>query len=546
MRDADRVAMVSSSAAMAVGTIASRLLGFAKVMMLALAVGVTVGGAADAFDIANKIPNTLYMLLAGGVLNAVLVPQLVSKSRQHDGGQDFINRFLTLAVIILIGVTAAAMLCAPLLIRIYSVSTWPTEQTALAVAFAVWCLPQLFFYGLYTLLGQILNARSSFGPYAWAPVANNVVAIIGLGIFIAVFGPGDAGQHTVDSWDAAKIAVLAGSATAGVICQALILITPLRRVGVRYVPTFGFRGRGLGSAGRVAGWAFAGLVVGHLGFIVISQVASSVSSAGEEAIASNAAYSLSYTIFMLPHSIVAVSLATALLPALSRDVADQATKRIRSNLAMSIRVVGLVNVFSAVALIVLRDEVALAVGGGSRAQAEAIGLVIATMAVGLVPFSANYLLQRAFYAYEDGRTPFFIKVPQVLITSAGVVAAAFLPNELVVAGIGTAMSVGYVFAFTLAAVRLRRRIGRLDGRVMLISHLKYVIAGVVAAGVGWIALMLVGHELGGNRGAAFLAVLITIPCMFFVYVVVCRILKVSELNSIHSVIRAKLAHRGSC
>lgn len=543
MPNVERASMAGSSAAMAAGTIVSRILGFGKVMMLAMAIGVTVGGAADAFDVANKIPNTLYMLLAGGVLNAVLVPQIVSKSKESDGGQDFINRLLTLALIILAALTLVAILCAPLLIRIYSAPTWPANQTALAVAFALWCLPQLFFYGLYTLLGQVLNAKSSFGPYMWAPAVNNVVAIIGLAIFIALFGPGETGQHTLDSWDTDKIALLAGSATAGVACQALILIPALKRIGFRYTPTFGFRGRGLGTAGRIAGWAFAALLVGHLGFVVISQVASTASITGEEAIASNAAYSLSYTIFMLPHSIVAVSLATALLPALSRHVAEQATDSIRNSLAMSIRAVGLVNVFATVALIVLSDQIAMAVGGGSPEQAKAIGLVIATMAAGLVPFSANYLLQRAFYAYEDGRTPFFIKVPQVVLTSAGVVIAAFLPKEFVVAGIGTAMSAGYALALILAAIQLRRRIGGLNGRAILVSHVKYMIAGVAAAGIGMSIFALAGPVLGSNRGGASLAVLIIVPCMLLVYVLACHALRVPELKRILDVLRARWLRR---
>ncbi|SDS17102.1 putative peptidoglycan lipid II flippase [Brevibacterium sandarakinum] len=545
MADVKDSPLAKSSVVMAIGTVVSRILGFARVILLAMAVGVTIGGAADAFDVANKVPNTLYMLLAGGVLNAVFVPQLVAASKHHDEGRDFVNRLLTFALLMLIAFTVTATLCAPVLIRIYSAPTWPAEQTALAIAFAVWCLPQLFFYGLYTVLGQVLNARSSFGPYMWAPVANNLVAMIGLIIFIALFGPGETGQHPISSWNAAKIALLAGSATAGVACQALILIPSLRRIGFRYTPTFGFRGRGLGNAARVAGWAFASLLVGHLGFIVISQVASTATSAGEEAIASNAAYSLSYLVFMLPHSIVAVSLATALLPALSRSVADDDTDGIRRNLTKSVRVVGLVNVFASVTLIVLSDQVAMVLGGGSSQQADAIGLVIKAMAIGLVPFSASYLFQRVFYAYENARTPFFIRVFQVLLTTGGVTASAFLPQELVVAGIGASMSLGYLLAVVLTALHLRRRIRHLGGRSLLIAHLKFAVAAVVTTGAGWTVLALVGPGLDASRGSAFLTMLAVVPSMLLAYILTCCALRVSELSSLLGMISGRRGRHAS-
>ncbi|HJA39613.1 MAG TPA: oligosaccharide flippase family protein, partial [Candidatus Brevibacterium intestinigallinarum] len=395
--------LARSSAVMTAGTLTSRILGFVKAMLLATAIGVTVGGAADAFDVANKVPNNLYMLLAGGVLNAVLVPQIIRAAKRPDGGQDFVNRLLTLAVITLGAVTLLATLAAPLLVRLYSSSGWSDDQRALAIAFAYWCLPQIFFYGLYTMLGQVLNAHSSFGPYMWAPVLNNVIAIAGLGIFIALFGAGGV-QNAVGTWDTAKITVLAGSATLGVVGQALILLWPLRRIGFRFRPTFGFRGVGLGTAGNVAMWTFGAVLVGQLGFIVTSRVAASASSTTGEVSASLAAYSLAYLVFMLPHSLIAVSLATALFTSLSAFAANDDTDSVRSSLGLGLRLVGLVNVFATAAFITLSTPAAMLIGGtldessglDPLDQARAIGPVIATMVAGLVPFSANYLLQRVY------------------------------------------------------------------------------------------------------------------------------------------------------
>ena len=176
------MSVLRSSLIMASGTVLSRGLGIVRAILLAATIGVTTN-AADAFGVANQLPNNVYAIIVGGVLNAVLVPQIVKAKSHLDGGKAYIDRLLTLAIVIFGSVTIVTTLSAPLLVSLYT-NGWSASQLALATAFAYWCLPQLFFYGLYTLLGEVLNARSKFGPYMWAPVLNNVVAIIGMLLFI--------------------------------------------------------------------------------------------------------------------------------------------------------------------------------------------------------------------------------------------------------------------------------------------------------------------------------------------------------------------------
>lgn len=542
--------LARSSAVMTAGTLTSRLLGFVKAMLLATAIGVTVGGTADAFDVANKVPNNLYMLLAGGVLNAVLVPQIIRAAKRPDGGQDFVNRLLTLAMIVLTGVTVLATLAAPLLVRLYSSPGWSDDKLALAIAFAYWCLPQIFFYGLYTMLGQVLNAHSNFGPYMWAPVLNNVIAIAGLGIFILLFGTGQAGEHAVGTWDATKVTVLAGSATLGVVFQAFILLWPLKRIGFRFRPTFGFRGVGLGTAGNIATWTFGAVLVGQLGFIVTSRVAASASSASGEVSASLAAYTLSYLVFMLPHSLIAVSLATALFTSLSTFAAEKDTDSVRSSLGLGLRLVGLVNVFATAVLITLATPTAMVIGGGSADpskgiepldQARAIGPVIATMVAGLVPFSANYLLQRVYYAYEDARTPFWVQVPQVVLTAVGVVASGLLlPGPWILAGVGASMSIGYVFAALVSAALLRRKLKRLGAKSLIVSHLKFVVAALAAAAVGAVGMHYLNEDFYSTRTTALIVCAVGASVMLAVYLGVCYLLRVQELHQTIHTVRTKL------
>ena len=163
-----------ASAIMAAGTLASRILGLVRNSLLIAAVGATASGAGEAFNDANNLPTQLYGLMIGGVLNAILVPQIVQALRQRNG-EELVNRLLTAAITAMVTVTAVVTVAAPLVITLYASGLGKWQP--LAFAFAYWCMPQIFFYGLGALWGQVLNARSSFGPYMWSPVLNNIISI---------------------------------------------------------------------------------------------------------------------------------------------------------------------------------------------------------------------------------------------------------------------------------------------------------------------------------------------------------------------------------
>ena len=176
-----------ASTLIAAGTLVSRLTGFLRSMVLVAAVGSVGSRAADAFTIANQLPNNLYAIISTGLLTAVVVPQIVQAAAHADGGRAFISKLFTLGTVALVVTTAIGTVAAPLLVQLYA-SQFTPSQFALATAFAYWCIPQLLFYGLYALLGEILNARRVYGPFTWAPIANNVISIAGFGAFIAIFG----------------------------------------------------------------------------------------------------------------------------------------------------------------------------------------------------------------------------------------------------------------------------------------------------------------------------------------------------------------------
>ncbi|SDQ23456.1 murein biosynthesis integral membrane protein MurJ [Quadrisphaera sp. DSM 44207] len=482
--------LARSSTVMAAGTAVSRLLGFLRAFVLVVAIGSTLP-AADAFATANTVPNNLYLLIAGGVLNAVLVPQVVRAARRPDGGEDYVNRLVTAAVVFFAVVTVLLVAAAPLVVSLFA-AEFDGPLRALTVAFALWCLPQVFFYALYTLLGQLLNARGSFGPYMWAPVVNNVVALVGLGAFIAVFGtadPADPAAASVD-WSPGRVALLAGTATLGVAVQALVLLVPLRRAGVRLRPRWGLRGTGLRSAGRTAGWTFAAVVVGQVGFLAVSNTAAAARDGAETAAdglatAGLTAWGLAYLVFMLPHSLVAVSVVTALFTRMSRSAAAEDAAAVREDVSSGMRTIGIASVLATVGLLVLAVPIGVVISNGALVPGRAVGRVVFAMAFGLAAFSASYLVQRAFYAFEDARTPFLVQCLVVATWTAGaLVAAAVLPDEDKVVGVAAAMALGQVLGLVLGVALLRRRLGGLDGYRVVRTHVRLLLAGLVAGACG--------------------------------------------------------------
>ena len=523
--------VMRSSAVMAAGTMTSRILGFVRASLLLAAVA--PGGSADTFSVANTVPNAIYILLAGGVLNAILVPQITRAARRLDGGREYVDRLLTMATVVLFGLTVIVTMAAPLLIRLYATGRWSDQQVQLGVVFALWALPQVFWYGLYTLLGQVLNARGSFGPFMWAPAVNNLVGIAGLIAFIAAAGTGD---RAISAWTPGSIALLAGTATLGVAVQALVLLPFLRATGVRWRPRWGLRGFGLRTAGRVAGWTFATVLLQQLGFIVISRVTTAggslTQSAGSGIKTGKAIYDNAFLLFMLPHSLVAVSLVTALFTRMSVAAADDRIDEVRDDLSLGLRVTGLATVLCTTAFLALGPDLARALFAGNNAgDTNQVAYTTMAMMIGLVPFSAQYLFQRVFYVFEDARTPFLIQLPIVVTWSVGnLLSLWLLPPHLIVIGVAAAMSAANVLGAALAAGLLTRRLGHLDGRRVMGVHARLVTAGISGGLAAWLVSRGLHLVLGDTRLTALTASAVGGAVLVGGYVGVLRLLRVRELD----------------
>jgi len=532
--------LARSSAVMAAGTLVSRLLGFVRTALLLGIVGTGLSG--DAFDVANTLPNQFYLLLAGGVLNAVLVPQITKAATQEDGGQDFVNRLLTLSLVLLAGATVVVTALAPVLVRLFS-QGWSAQTTALSTAFALICLPQIFFYGLYTVLGQVLNARSQFAAFMWAPALANIVAILGL-VWFARVAPH---QPTISQWTSQMIWIVAGSATLGVVLQALALIGPLRRGGFHYRPLWGFRGVGLGSASRVAMWTFAALAVSQLGFVLTSKVltrANDLLTASGHVGAGKAAYSGAFLLFMLPHSLITLSLVTALFTRMSAAAHAGDTRAVVADLGRGLRMPAVLLVPGTLAVLPLGVAVArIAFFRNTVPQADAIAAVMIAMMLGLLPFGWLYLIQRVYYAYEDAKTPFYLQLVVTAVATAVNLVALFADPARAGILVGIGQTLSNLAAAVVGFWLLRHRFGLLHLKATVRLYVRLVLASLAGLAVAWPVIALIGRFGLGRYVAA--ATQLTVGGSLFLAVVLgaAHLMRVEEVGQLLDPVTRRIRRR---
>lgn len=518
-----------ASMLLASGTMVSRVLGFVKAIVLAQTIGVVGSISADAFANANMLPSNIFSLISGGMLSAVLVPQVVYAARHPDGGQRYINRLVTLAIVLLFGLTVLATVAVPLISSLYGASLQP-ETLALVIAFGFWCMPQVFFYGLYAVLGEVLNARGVFGPFAWAPVLNNVVGIGFLGLFAVLYGADPTGDRSAGEWTPDMIALLGSTTTAGVALQAIILFFFWRRAGLTFRLDFQFRGTGLSKAGRLAGWTFGMLLIMQFAGLVETIVANIAS--GEAA--SLAAMQNAFLIFVLPHSIITVSIATAYFTRMSTAASEGRRDDLVRDFSGGARLIGMFIVFAALAIAVISPAFSR-IFETRQEGVDALAIILCCFLVGLVTFCGLFLVQRAFYALEDTRTQFWVFLATMPLHVFGMAIVATLDVSVIVAGLALMQSFMSALRLGILMWLLRRRVGHLGTRRIVHSYTRFVIAAVIASIVGIGVMWLLGtysHDGFSRSGIApaFISCAVGGIVMVIVYVIALWFARSEELR----------------
>ncbi|NHB84855.1 murein biosynthesis integral membrane protein MurJ [Tessaracoccus sp. HDW20] len=450
---------------------------------------------------------------------------------------------MTAFMLIVAGVTVLVTIAAPVVASIYSSSAWRVpelaEQYSSLVMLTYLTLPQIFFYGAFFLIGQVLNARDKFGPMMWAPIANNVVSIILLVTYLMIWGTG---QDTSQAFTTAQMLLLGLGSTLGIAVQTAVLIPFMRQAGFRFRARFDIIGTGLGKTFKLAVWTLGFVAVNQVALIVVQRLATSATATG--AGAGLLTYNNAHLLWILPHSLITVSLATAMLPNASRLAAAGDLTAVTEEFTKTVRLALLVIVPATVVFIALAGPISgILFGHGAHPEdARLIAWTLMAFAVGLIPFTIQFVCLRTYYALEDTRTPFLL---QILIAGVNIVAAIVLVRLTTsTAWVAPALALAYSLAYLVGVLAswqvLRRRLPGMDGTNLLL-HVVRLLLGSLLGGVaayylaGWLTSVIPSRLLA-NLAACLAGGLLVLGG----YLLLGRLLKVRELANLRDLVQSRL------
>jgi putative peptidoglycan lipid II flippase len=530
-------AFVRNTAIMSVGTALSRLTGFLRLAAMAYAIGITESRLPDAYNIANVTPNILYELALGGILTSVVVPVVVEwlQERGRDEAWEVVRRLLTFAVVALSAIALLGIALAPWIVDLYTSGVSSEDREAvreLATFFLRWFMPQIVFYGVGAIAAGLLNAHRRFAAPMFAPILNNLIVIGTFVAFAAMSGPAEGSRELATS---AQRLVLAIGTTAGVAGMTVALWPFLRATGFRFGWRSNMRHPAVTRIAHLATWVVAYVAANQLGLLVVIVLADRIRGG-------YTSYAAAFILFQLPHAIFAVSIFTALLPAMSGRWADEDVDGVRRLLSQGLRTTAAIVIPAALGYLVLARPIVrllLEHGVAEPESGELVADVLVAFAVGLFPFSAFQLLLRACYSMQDTRTPALVNVVAVTINVAANL-TLFFALDLGVQGLALGHAASYVFGAVALTLVLRRRLGGLDGGRLLASVSRITLVGAATAAVAWVVARWLGDALGTETLAdQVVQVFSAIAAGLAVFLVAARALRIDEVAAVRSQLVAR-------
>jgi putative peptidoglycan lipid II flippase len=528
--------LTRATAVMTVGTLLSRVTGLLRVVAIAAALGVVETKLADTYNLGNTAPNIIYELILGGVLTSVFVPVFVEllDKEGRERAWEVASAIINLSVVILTAVTIVGIIAAPWIADFYAsrLDGGAAEEQQRILTFMLRLfIPQIIFYGLYSVTTGLLNAHRRFGAPMYTPVLNNLAVIA---IFIA-FGQayGTVGLDGVSNW---QLAVIAGGTTLGIVLMAVAQLPFLRGLG-RYRFTFSVRHPSVKKLARLAVFVVGYVVVNQIGYLVVQRLAN-----GQQG--GYTAYVSAFAFFLLPHGLFAVSVITALLPGMSEHASAKRWDEYRESLSTGIRATFLLILPAAVGYFVLAHPIVrllLQHGVATSRSTELVADVLRIFVIGLVPFSLFQLFLRAFYALQDTKTPFLINLVAVGANTAfNIVVFDSLRVEGLAAGLAGAYAIGAVVQWRA----LSRRVGGVDGHRVARSAARIAAASLVMGAVVWACSRLMENVLSPDGVvSAAIAVVVPVGAGAIAYVGLATVFHVEELGFVRSAVAGRLGRR---
>ncbi|MEY8018757.1 lipid II flippase MurJ [Mycobacterium servetii] len=484
-------AVVSRSWAIAFATLVSRLTGFARIVLLAAILGAALSSA---FAVANQLPNLVAALVLEATFTAIFVPVLArAEQSDPDGGAAFVRRLVTVTTALLLVATALSVAAAPLLVRLM-LGRIPQVNEPLTTAFAYLLLPQVLAYGLTSVFMAILNTRNVFAPTAWAPVVNNVVALVTLAVYVAV--PGELSVDPVRMGNT-KLLVLGIGTTLGVFAQVVVLLVALRRERVSLRPLWGIDER-LKRFGTMAAAMVLYVLISQLGLVVGNEIASTAAASGP------AIYNYTWLVLMLPYGMIGVTVLTVVMPRLSRNAAADDVTAVLGDLSLATRLT-LVTLIPIVAFMTVGGpaigSALFAYGRFGQVDAGYLGAAIALSAFTLIPYGLVLLQLRVFYAREQPWTPIVVIVVITAVKIAGSLLVPHLTGDpkLVAGLLGLANGVGFLAGAIAGYLLLRLALLPRGGHLVDVSTVRTILVTTAASLLAGLLAHVADRLLGLGR-----------------------------------------------
>lgn len=487
---------------MTVLTLASRLTGLVRVLVVAAVLGTTFLG--NTFQSANGVSNLVFELFAAGALQAAMIPTLVELFARHDDAEaaHVAGSLLGLGIAVLATVAAVGMVAAPWVMRVLVAGVESAEvreaQIRLGTVLLWFFLPQVVLYAAGAVATGVLNAKGRFALPVAAPIANNVVVVGACWLFWRLRDGSPPGLDLTG----AQTAVLGLGATLGVLALSAIPLVAVARSGFSLRPRLDLAHPGVRRVLRRGGWA-ALFLVGTQALLGVVLVLANGVEGGV------VVYQVAYTLFLVPHALFAMPVLTALFPSLARCATTGDTVRYAQTLGAGLATIGFLLLPAAAALAALAGPLTRALlFGASAAAAPSVAAAAVAFAPGLFGYGAFVFLARTLDARGDTRSGALVHLGVVGAAAVAMVALAPAvegPGRVVV--LAAVHSVAYLVGAVVLGFKVRASMAGdrpAVARPLAIS----LSAAAVAGAVMWGAQQ--PFDVAGRAGHAALVVIVAV------------------------------------
>lgn len=532
-----------SAGIVSLAVLASRMLGLVREMVFAYFFGASKSFANDAYVIAFRIPNMLRDLFAEGALSSAFVPVFSEYLVKKDEKEAFrLSNLVTTALVLILGtiVVLGIIFAVPIVGFIAPGFQGNSEKFELTVRMTRIMMPFILLVALAAQAMGVLNARGRFGVPALASSFFNLGSIIG-GLLVAAFLADPTFSHPIRSIVEKPTEGIIGMAYGvliGGFLQYAVQWPSLARAGFRYRPMLSFSDPGLRRILSLMGPAIIGGAAVQVNVLVNSNFASNIGGTGPVSW-----LSYSFRLMQFPIGVFGVAIATATLPAISRDAAAKAVNDFRHTLASSIRLALLLTIPSSVGLIVLRMPIIALIyqrGHFTANDTERTANVLAFFAIGLAGYSAIKILAPAFYALGDSRKPMIISLISMAIN--------YLMNWMLVdkfqeRGLAFSTSAVALLNFVLLYLMMQRRLKGIEGRETTMAVGKIILASLVMGLACWATTNGISKYAGDGLAAKVANVIASVGIGAAVFYLSASLLGVEELRAATKAITRRFIKR---